>query len=75
MLTGLLLACASNEVSMAIESDGEATAETSILSLTTLSGETLDLADYRGQVVLVNFWATWGAPCCLAARSRRRASR
>jgi peroxiredoxin len=32
-------------------------------SLTGLDGKTHRLADYRGQVVLINFWATWCIPC------------
>ncbi|MEW6285213.1 MAG: TlpA disulfide reductase family protein [Chloroflexota bacterium] len=33
------------------------------LALQTLEGKTEALADYRGQVVLVNNWATWCPPC------------
>jgi cytochrome c biogenesis protein CcmG/thiol:disulfide interchange protein DsbE len=33
------------------------------LSLTDIAGTPASLADYRGQVVLVNLWATWCPPC------------
>ncbi|MFN8386768.1 MAG: TlpA disulfide reductase family protein [Anaerolineales bacterium] len=33
------------------------------LTLTDLGGVTHSLAKYRGQVVLVNLWATWCEPC------------
>lgn len=32
-------------------------------ALPTLAGDTLRLSAYRGQVVVLNFWATWCPPC------------
>jgi peroxiredoxin len=32
-------------------------------SLTDLNGKTVKLADYKGKVLFINFWATWCPPC------------
>jgi len=33
------------------------------LELKDINGRVLKLADYKGKVLLINFWATWCAPC------------
>ncbi|MEE9165983.1 MAG: TlpA disulfide reductase family protein [Candidatus Neomarinimicrobiota bacterium] len=32
-------------------------------TLTDLEGDSVSLSDFKGKVVILNFWATWCAPC------------
>lgn len=41
--------------------------------LATLSGDTLRLSDHAGRPVILNFWATWCAPCRLEMPELQRA--
>jgi peroxiredoxin len=41
--------------------------------LTTLDGGTARLSDYQGRPVILNFWATWCAPCRLEMPELQRA--
>ena len=42
--------------------------------LTSFDGQRIQLSDYRGRVVVLNFWATWCPPCRVEAPVLQRAA-
>ena len=42
--------------------------------LTSFDGQRIQLSDYRGRIVVLNFWATWCPPCRVEAPVLQRAA-
>jgi thiol-disulfide isomerase/thioredoxin len=62
MSAGWLLAHSSADASLRTDADG-ARAAAPDLTLHDASGAAITLSDYKGKVVLLDFWATWCAGC------------
>ncbi len=63
---GLTLALAlfiSNPASLGAQDSDSSPSLAPLFTLNDINGNQVSLEDYRGKVVMINFWATWCPPC------------